>query len=593
MVVRRNRRDSQFNMIASQPSMSQSTGHRSWDDLSFLEKMTQRKEALRIRLSSSVFIKPFLIAWLMAVGTMILKSLQISRPELFFDGLWPEDVLVYTTLSWVLGFLLVFRTSQAYARYWDGGCLPFSKLSIEWFDACAQIVAFAETSGAPEEQKFGFQSTMVTLFSLLHSCALQSISEDQDKKVEVLELRGIDHSRLVFLREQDVSARPEIAAQWVQTSLLDAITKGIVKTPPPIVSRVFQELNSGLVHLTEMATVSENPFPVPYGQVVKALLVFYSCVTPFYAVALTNARGWAGCMTFIAVFIMWTIFCIARNIELPFGDDKDDLDVESQQRHMNARLNMLLDPMARKPIALKEFKTGVTAASARPRLKTQCGRLSALISRHDKDDLIDRFKILESMPLDSVSGSASLGDENIVPWERSNNISALQPDVQSDTFCVESMDLPTTVTGVGSVLGEGARGTHSKGFSVGDRPMSVALPIIPSANHTNVGEEGPKPEPNRRTEATHGALPESSLDESAPPAPLSSPSLPSDPEPAQPKPSQDDRLLQEVMRQDVMTTRRSSGDSQKSRSSDTGKGGTEKIAQDGMQSQLQVEVSTV
>merc|ERR1719487_244248 len=65
-------------------------------------------------------------------------------PEGFF--LSSEEYSLFQTFSWVLGFILVFRTSQAYTRYWEGAQLLHS-VTAEWYDACAQCTAFASTSG--------------------------------------------------------------------------------------------------------------------------------------------------------------------------------------------------------------------------------------------------------------------------------------------------------------------------------------------------------------------------------------------------------------------------------------------------------------
>ena len=54
-----------------------------------------------------------------------------------------------------------------------------------------------------------------------------------------------------------------------------------------------------------------------------------------YAVAFTNATVWAGLFAFVAVFSTWCIQFIGNEMEMPFGDNADDLDLASAQNEFN------------------------------------------------------------------------------------------------------------------------------------------------------------------------------------------------------------------------------------------------------------------
>merc|ERR1719460_2733179 len=80
----------------------------------------------------------------------------------------------YSGFSFVVGFLLVFRTSQAYTRFWEGATMVHN-MRTEWFDACSSLIAF--THGAKDQEKADvLRHVIVRLFSLLHACALQDIA---------------------------------------------------------------------------------------------------------------------------------------------------------------------------------------------------------------------------------------------------------------------------------------------------------------------------------------------------------------------------------------------------------------------------------
>merc|ERR1719235_1144195 len=115
-------------------------------------------------------------------------------------------------------------------------------------------------------------------------------------------------------------------------SILNAVQTGIISTPPPIVTRVFQEINSGMLALAEMQTISETPFPVPYSTMISWLLKVHMILTPFFAVSLTNARIWAFLFAYTTVFSLWAVHYISLQLENPFGKGQDDLDFPAAQR---------------------------------------------------------------------------------------------------------------------------------------------------------------------------------------------------------------------------------------------------------------------
>merc|ERR1719379_3379294 len=81
---------------------------------------------------------------------------------------------VYSSFSFVLGFLLVFRTSQAHTRFWEGSTLTH-QMRGQWMDACSSLFAFAYVSKNSDHDISFFKHMLVRLFSLLHAMALQFV----------------------------------------------------------------------------------------------------------------------------------------------------------------------------------------------------------------------------------------------------------------------------------------------------------------------------------------------------------------------------------------------------------------------------------
>merc|ERR1711974_159304 len=56
----------------------------------------------------------------------------------------------------------------------------------------------------------------------------------------------------------------------------------------------------------------------------------------------TKTALMAGVVTFLQVFLIWTLCMIAHRLEHPFGDDSEDIDMKSLKRDMILALEVLL-----------------------------------------------------------------------------------------------------------------------------------------------------------------------------------------------------------------------------------------------------------
>lgn len=302
---------------------------------------------LLFRRSGSVFASASLLALGPALLTVILRVGTIYLfPEV--QDTFPSESLsrLYNTFTWVFGFVLVFRTGVAYNRYWDGQNL-LKVMTTEWYDACAQITCFAETSinqGADPASVHSFQNGLVRLFSLLHCLALQHIAEMEDESFEVIDLSGMDPEPLHGLNViHDPMDKATVVFQWIQRLTLEAANAKIIQTPPPILSRSFQEMNAGMVALSQMSAITFTPFPFPYAQMIGAALVIHWLLTPLlFGTWLEVHIVWSGIFAFISVFALCALNLIAVEIEQPFGDDPNDLDVAGAQNELNRSLLLLL-----------------------------------------------------------------------------------------------------------------------------------------------------------------------------------------------------------------------------------------------------------
>jgi len=274
--------------------------------------------------------------------TAFLKILEVTD----VIELEVEDVIkngtAFSGFSFVLGFALVFRTSQAYSRFW-AAATSMQSMRAEWFEACSMCMVFSRiTKTMTRAQAVKFEHTLARLFSLLHAMALETLGSVANENFPVLDITAFPKEHLLALRATDESERVEMALTWVQHFVFARLQDGSLGVPPPICTRVFGELRGGIVNFNEALQVMKMPFPFPYAQMTTILLVIYMAFAPL-VVALWVRNLWLACMTtLVLVVCMLSINCIAVEIEDPFGADANDIPGLELQMEMNEDLLMLL-----------------------------------------------------------------------------------------------------------------------------------------------------------------------------------------------------------------------------------------------------------
>lgn len=264
-----------------------------------------------------------------------------------------KDNAAWSGFTFLVGFLVVFRTSQAYNRFWDG-CTYTHKMRAEWFDACSAIVAFCKHSEVDFNVIWRFQNTLVRLFSMLHAAALAEVEDCNTEnwmdirafKFELIDVGGINKESLLEVQRSD--AKVELIYQWIQQLVVEQLRTGILVIPPPILSRVFQEIANGMVAFHEAVKISSIPFPFPYAQNCDFLLMVHWLIVPIVTAQWVTTPWWGGIIAGMQVLTLWSLNSIALELENPFGSDANDMDMEQMQQEMNQFLKLLLSPQARR-----------------------------------------------------------------------------------------------------------------------------------------------------------------------------------------------------------------------------------------------------
>lgn len=301
----------------------------------------------------SVAPRSFAIALPPAILTVALMWLN-ENVDGFQNSAGTTDVKasqLWSAMFWALSFLIGFRTTKAYARFWEGTTL-LHQMFGEWFDATSCLIAFSSLSMRNEgliSDVQDFRHTLIRLMSLCHASALEEIAEnDIDQGYPIIDVGGLDQRSLKYLRDckfnNDLGFnRVEVVIHMIQTLIVHYHDNGIIQIPSPILSRVFQTLSRGQVNLANCKKIKTTLFPFPFAQMVGILLLIFEVLTPVMMSAVLEGRKfWAFAFTLIALWALVGLNDIAKQLEMPFGDDPNDLPLMDFHEHMNTSLLMLI-----------------------------------------------------------------------------------------------------------------------------------------------------------------------------------------------------------------------------------------------------------
>jgi len=278
--------------------------------------------------------------------------------------------------SLVLGYVLVFRTNMALSRYFEG-MESLQLMSSKWTDAALQFVAFSNTGclsqlnkGNPRTAQKILQSRKLVLhwLSLMHGLGMQRVSgrgvdykafnmtefpsKDMVMKSQ-LDLMEEEAERSTHKRNsatvkisdtanmlpilghvtedeqnalEDCMDPVQVISHWVCQMIARMRMDGWIDAHPAIVSRIFQELSNGTLGYSQAVKVSLIPFPFPYAQMLAVLLIGFMFLFPMMVCYLNpKDKIFSPLLSFVGVLGLWSLNELAVELEMPFGDDENDL----------------------------------------------------------------------------------------------------------------------------------------------------------------------------------------------------------------------------------------------------------------------------
>lgn len=297
------------------------------------------------------------------------SSLQVFRNYLRHP--YPHQI---TTIF--VGFMMVFRVQLSYGRYWEG-ITTLVDMSTKWYDAAVQVCAFDElATGEAERAGPGFRAHAVHLFSLMSACGLLELKHEnlsvftQPRRgdgrrawvksrmlrrvlglaplppdfggrdaVEVL--GGFLDDELEHLARHEPNFVDCVMARLVRLISV-RLKDGGLNMPPPIVSRIYQELSNGSLGFHQAHKIARVPFPFPYAQLLSIMKIYFIVTVPLAVVCFTSDAAFAIFMSAFTSLIFSCLNEVALELEDPFGNDANDLPLQEMHSSFNHALEHLL-----------------------------------------------------------------------------------------------------------------------------------------------------------------------------------------------------------------------------------------------------------
>jgi len=117
-----------------------------------------------------------------------------------------------------------------------------------------------------------------------------------------------------------------------------------VAVPPPILSRVYQELSNAMLGFNSAMKVATTPFPFPYAQlnVIQVCMLVATC--PLIVAAFTESSYLSFLLTALTVMGFQGLTEVACDLESPFVSSANELPLNVMHDRFNRNLELLLSP---------------------------------------------------------------------------------------------------------------------------------------------------------------------------------------------------------------------------------------------------------
>ena len=295
-----------------------------------------------LRSKGVVFFRPsvvFALLWGVFWGTVVVVASKNGWRKSFSGRDVEEtdngnylDSTIHTQVAFVVSLLLGFKANQAWNRHWLGTLTVRSM----------QNALVAGISCAVGNVEPGYhRNRMVHYLMASYHLSLTVLRDGRPG--------NYDMADTFSPREKDILAamlprhRPAYAMAKGLSKVSAVVKMGKAHTPlTPFLPQQFAAINAGFTTAYELKS---NPLPLPFINTLYWILLFLTATLPL-TIAVT--QGWATPVTTgLIAYALFAVDAISIELEDPFGDDPNDIDLVAME---DAAMEQVSKILAASPI---------------------------------------------------------------------------------------------------------------------------------------------------------------------------------------------------------------------------------------------------
>jgi putative membrane protein len=258
---------------------------------------------------------------------------------------------ITSSLSLVVGLLLVFRNQSSYARFWSGQenltsiCTNIRNLTRTFLTCSYAINKPEPTSAERAEIETAIHALLAIIYSVKNTMQWEWESsvgapdlEDSGSGSLKPELRELLGPKMSQTHEFEGLGLPIQLTMSIEAFIKRSHDRGWFHSPQA--SQLSVQLNSMVSAYGNMETIRLTPIPVAYLIHTRQVLALYGCCLPFAFVE--SLQWWTVVIVSLITFTMYGIEAIACQLEEPFGWDKADIKMDDIVEDLRIEVGVLL-----------------------------------------------------------------------------------------------------------------------------------------------------------------------------------------------------------------------------------------------------------
>ena len=154
---------------------------------------------------------------------------------------------------------------------------------------------------------------------------------------------GVSDAELELLRCLPPGNRFFRVQTWMVRMMTNRLANGGLAIAPPLLSRTYQVLSDGTAAALQGRKVAHVEFPFALRQLLAVLIAVFLALAPICIAAFVDSVPLVAVLSFFTCVGYTALNETARELEMPFGLDANDLNLVEYQRDFNQKLAQLLD----------------------------------------------------------------------------------------------------------------------------------------------------------------------------------------------------------------------------------------------------------